>query len=64
MLNKSTAIGVLSVLALTTFVLARAGSVGDNLKQYSKRSDNNSEMTIEEATKMCNQSFVIKMGGW
>lgn len=64
MLNKSTAIGVLSVLALTTVVLARAGSVGDNLKQYSKRSDNNSEMTIEEATKMCNQSFVIKMGGW
>lgn len=63
MLNKYQIIGVLAV-TLAAVVLVRAGSVGvgDNVKQFNKRSDNNSEMTIEEATKTCNQSFVIKMG--
>lgn len=53
---------VLAVLAGVT-VVARAGpgtdSVGD-LKQM-KRSGNAS-LSIEEATKLCNESFVIKMG--
>lgn len=63
MLNKYQIIGVLAVV-LAAVVLVRAGSVGigDNVKQFNKRTDNNSEMTMEEATRTCNQSFVIKMG--
>lgn len=59
MVNKTTIISVLAVIGMA-LVLVNAASVGD--LRYTKRSDNNTEMTIEEATKTCNQSFVIKMG--
>lgn len=65
MQNKSAVIiTVLSVLAMA-FVLASCasvGGVGDTMKQYNKRSDNSSELSVLEATKLCNQSFAIKMG--
>lgn len=65
MQNKSAVIiTVLSVLAMV-FVLASCASVGGgvgDMKQYSKRSDNSSELSVLEETKLCNQSFAIKMG--
>lgn len=59
MTNKPTILLVLSVAALT-FVLVHSASV--DLKTYSKRADSNAEMSVEEATKLCNASFAIKMG--
>lgn len=52
---------VVVALMATMSQAASTGSVG-NLKEVNNRSQNSSEMNIEEATKMCNQSFVIKLG--
>lgn len=59
MLNKT---ALLVAILAAGFVLCTYSASTDNLKQYSKRADNNSGLSIEEATKTCNQSFVIKMG--
>lgn len=57
--RKAAALVSLSLVAMV--VLVHSASVGE-LKNYSKRADNYTGMTPEEATKTCNQSFVIKMG--
>lgn len=68
MAKKSFAVSlvILVVVAALMVTMSQAasvntGSVG-NLKEFTKRSENSSEMTLEEATKTCNQSFEIKMG--
>lgn len=67
MANKSFVI-VSSVLVLFACVFlqyAETASTGSaaELKDYSKRSGNGSEIiNVEEAAKTCNQSFSIKMG--
>lgn len=51
-------------VTMALVLVVHSASVGEtNLKQF-KRSDNDSVMLPEDAMKMCNQSFVIKMGEW
>lgn len=64
--KKSVAVlfaGLVLALVYTAAVQGATSGAGiGDLKQFNKRSDNATEMGIEEATKTCNESFAIKMG--